>query len=287
MRKTETWNEDLLREAVGMAVRREMRELDGDMQDCHYSFSPQFRQKMQNVLQGTSLKGRGERDDSFLESLSRYRTKKKSGHVLSWGRYALAAVLLMALASAAALASEDVREGLRKLNIEFGSNGVSIEGKKDAGGTAGVGNDSGGTDNGILQGDSSQTGAGAGTGGQTEEKAPFHAYKWEKIPEGYHVVNETEEPEGRMYTVWYQDKDENNLHFMQHDASVYTVTITCNEEEGYRQTIDLNGVEAYSISDGISNSIFFEKDGYIFTVMSEQPEDIMAGWIKNSGILQE
>lgn len=270
MMKKEVWNENLLREAVGMAVSREMRELDEEMWNCHHSFSPRFQQKMQNMPQGTSPEDYGKKDISFLESLSRHRTKKHSGHVLSWGRYVLAAVLLMALASAAVLASEDIREGLRKLNIQFSSNGVSIEGKQDAVGEVDAG-----------------SGTGGGVGGETVEKEPFHAYKWENVPEGYHVVDETEEPESRMYTVWYQDKEENNLHFMQYDASEYAVTISYNEKERYKQKINLNDVEAYSISDGRNNSIFFEKDGYIFTIMSEQPEETMEVWIKNSGILQE
>ena len=153
-----------------------------------------------------------------------------------------------------------MRERLRKLSIQFSSNGVSIEGAKNEN---------------------------AAEGNSADDEQPFRAYRWKNVPEGYHLVNETEEPESRMYTVWYQNKEENNLHFMQHDASIYTVTITCNEEEGYKRKIDLNGTEAYSVSSGRDNSIFFEKDGYIFTIMSEQPEEIIVEWIKNSGILQE
>lgn len=257
--KKQMLDEHILKEAVCMAAERELDNLDTEMQNKYHTFTPQFEEKMQRLLQENAHVF-GNEKVSFLQKLQRSRKKREKHHIFAGSRYILVAVLLMVLASAAALASEDVREGLRKLSIQFSSNGVSIEGAK---------NENAAEEN------------------SADDEQPFRAYRWKNVPEGYHLVNETEEPESRMYTVWYQNKEENNLHFMQHDASIYTVTITCNEEEGYKRKIDLNGTEAYSVSSDRDNSIFFEKDGYIFTIMSEQPEEIIVEWIKNSGILQE
>lgn len=261
--KKQVLNEDILKEAVCMAAERELDYLDREIQNKHHAFTSQFEKEMQKLLlENTHICG--DEKVSFLRKMKKSREKRKTSRVFTGSRYILVAVLLMALASAMALASEDVREGLRKLSIQFSQNGVSIEGAKNEN---------------IAEENKAD--------GKQTTNIPFHAYKWENVPEGYHLVDETEEPESRMYTVWYQDKEENNLHFMQHDASVYTVSIACNDEDGYKRKIDLNGTEAYSISNGRTNSIFFEKDGYIFTVMSEQTEKTMIEWIKNSGILQE
>lgn len=54
-----------------------------------------------------------------------------------------------------------------------------------------------------------------------------------------------------------------------------------------KKIIELNdGLEAYSISDGRNNTIFFEKDGYLFEFMSDHSEEIILNFIDMSGILK-
>ena len=45
-------------------------------------------------------------------------------------------------------------------------------------------------------------------------------------------------------------------------------------------------IEAYSISDGRNNTIFYEKNGYLFDFMSDQPEETILEYIEMSGILE-
>lgn len=62
--------------------------------------------------------------------------------------------------------------------------------------------------------------------------------------------------------------------------------ISYDIQKGYKKIIELNdGLEAYSISDGRNNTIFYEKDGYLFEFMSDQPEEVILEYIDMSGIL--
>ena len=88
-----------------------------------------------------------------------------------------------------------------------------------------------------------------------------------------------------IYNVMSENNKGETIHYSQHDSAEYTINITYDEKDGYRKKIDLGGMEAYSVSNGETNSIFFEKDGYVFTVMSGQSEETMITWIENSGIL--
>ena len=80
---------------------------------------------------------------------------------------------------------------------------------------------------------------------------------------------------------------ENNfINYMQSDTS-YTTSITYDEEKGYKYKIQLkDGSEAYSISDGRRNTIFYEKNGYLFSFMSNQSEEVIIDYINLSGILE-
>lgn len=63
--------------------------------------------------------------------------------------------------------------------------------------------------------------------------------------------------------------------------------ISYDEQKGYRQTIELDGTNAYSISDGKNNTIFYEKGGYLFEFMSDQPEETIKEFIFMSGVLEQ
>lgn len=115
----------------------------------------------------------------------------------------------------------------------------------------------------------------------------FHAYKWKEVPEGYRVVYEEEDEEFGFYIIDYENENGGFIHYMQNDATLYTTSITYDEEEGYKREILLdNGIKAYSISDGRRNTIFYEEHGYLFEFMSEQSEEIILNYIELSGILE-
>lgn len=73
---------------------------------------------------------------------------------------------------------------------------------------------------------------------------------------------------------------------MQNDASIFTTSITYDEQEGYNKIIDLNGVEVHSVSDGKRNTVFFIKNGYLFEFMSDESERRIIDFINISGIMQ-
>lgn len=266
------WNsgkeEDRLRAAVLSAAEEEMNEIDRETEGLSHTFSPRFERKMQDILNeqknGTSARETG----SYLDALRRQDKKKKSRHSFSRSRYVLAAALLMVLVSTAVFASEDVREGLRQLSVQFFSDRVTVE-STEPGGAAVRDTESGGM----------------AAASKENDPESFHACKWKTLPEGYKVVEETEIPESHIYNVMYENNKGETIHYSQHDSAEYTINITYDEKDGYRKKIDLGGMEAYSVSNGETNSIFFEKDGYVFTVMSGQSEETMITWIENSGIL--
>src|SRR5699024_645897 len=115
----------------------------------------------------------------------------------------------------------------------------------------------------------------------------FHAYKWKEVPEGYEVVYEEEAEELRLYRIDYENSKSNFIHYMQNDVSLYTTSITYDEEKGYKHKIRLrDDLEAYSISDGRRNTFFYENDGYLFEFMSDQPEETILEYIEMSGVLE-
>lgn len=123
--------------------------------------------------------------------------------------------------------------------------------------------------------------------GETSDEE-FRAYKWEEVPEGYQVVYEEENAEFGYYVIDFENDDGSFIHYMQNDASLFTTFITFDEEKGYKRRIKLTDeLEAYSISDGRRNTIFYEKDGFLFEFMSDQPEETITEFIFMSGILEQ
>ena len=146
------------------------------------------------------------------------------------GRYIAVAALLMVGMSAVALANDDIREGLYRLRFQFSPDNVTIEATPEST---------------TEQGDDNAA------------REEFHAYKWKEVPEGYEVVYEEEDEELRLYRIDYENSKSNFIHYMQNDVSLYTTSITYDEEKGYKHKIRLrDDLEAYSISDGRRNTIF-------------------------------
>ena len=178
-------------------------------------------------------------------------------------RYLAVAALLMVFASVAALASETVRNGLAQLRLQFFPDNVTIEAAPEPA---------------TEQAANGQTGPTA-----TKE---FHAYKWKEVPEGYEVVQEDEDVEFKIYQIDYKNSLGGFIHYVQGDAQTWQTSISYDTQKGYKHILQLDdGLEAYSISDGRNNTIFYEKDGYLFEFMSDQPEEIIIDYINMSGIL--
>lgn len=257
-------------------VEEEFLKIDAEVKKSPHTFSLEFYEKMNRLLESvrTSAVHRASehrtskasqtsgRPQSFLKGLNRPQQSGEQPQRLSsfWRHrcYIAAAALLMAGISAAALANDDIRQSLQQqLKIEFFSDNVTIE---------------------PVPEDASES--------DSDAVRTFHAYKWKAEPEGYYVTFEEENAEFGYYILDYENKDGGFIHYMQNDAALFTTSITYDEEEGYQRIIDLNGIQAHSISDGRRNTIFYEKDGYLFEFMSDQPEEVIIDYINFSGVLE-
>ena len=218
----------------------------------------------------------GQIDDTFIEASSQPWKEEKAAtgesrsraprrgffHVRRRWHIAVVMILLEVL-SMAVLANDDIREGLLQLRLQFFSDNVTID---------------------SVQEDASQQ-----TDSTEEETSgeEFRAYKWKEIPEGYQVVYEEEDAELKSYFINYENDLGNYIYYSQTYIEYLQGHISYDEQKGYRQTIELDGTNAYSISDGKNNTIFYEKGGYLFEFMSDQPEETIKEFIFMSGVLEQ
>lgn len=219
----------------------------------------------------------GQVDDAFIEASSQPWQKADTSILKSreqnlrrglWHvkhRWHVAAViLLLATMSVAAFASDDIREGLRQLRLQFFSDNVTIN---------------------SVQEDSSQQ-----TDFPEEETTDeeFRAYKWEEVPEEYQVVYEEEDAVFQQYSIGFENSYGSYIEYSQTNIENSQHHISYDSQNGYKRIIELtDGLEAYSISDGRNNTIFYEKDGYLFDFMSNQPEETIKEFIFMSGVLEQ
>ena len=253
----------ILEEAARMVVEEDFQEQNEKAIKSPHTVSLDFQMKMNRLFASADAftihnqSDTANKDGPFLKQLD----NKRKSHASSWPyrRYIAVVALLMLGVSGAVLASDDIRNGLNQLRLQFFSDNVTIEASPES------------------------TTEQEGTGAASEE---FHAYKWKEVPEGYRVVYEEENAEFGYYIMDFENDDGNFINYMQNDASLYTTSITYDEVDGYKRTINLyDEVEAYSISDGKNNTIFYEKDGYLFRFMSDQSESVIINYINISGIL--
>ena len=272
MRERESRFDSLLREAARLAVEEELRLLDREVKLYPHTFRPEFHKKMRRLFDrigsytthGSAghIDRSSSQDNSFLRQLRARRPKAGSFRLRR--RYLAVAALLMVFASGAALASETVRNGLAQLRLQFFPDNVTIEAAPEPA---------------TEQAANGQTGPTA-----TKE---FHAYKWKEVPEGYEVVQEDEDVEFKIYQIDYKNSLGGFIHYVQGDAQTWQTSISYDTQKGYKHILQLDdGLEAYSISDGRNNTIFYEKDGYLFEFMSNQPEETILDYIDISGILE-
>lgn len=267
----ELLTDDILRQAVCMAAEKRYQNAMEDARLHPHTFRPEFHKKMRRLLKGHALSARhpgagriarsSSKDNSFLRQLRARRSKTGSFRLRR--RYLAVAALLMVFVSIAALASETVRNGLRQLRLQFFSDNVTIEAAPEPA---------------TEQAANGQTGPTA-----TKE---FHAYKWKEVPEGYYTTLEEEYPEFGYYLIEFGNDSGDFIHYTQNISESFITSITYDERKGYQREINLDGLLAQSISDGSRNTIFYEKDGYLFVFMSNQPEKVIINYINISGILE-
>lgn len=256
----------LLRESIRLMMEEEWQEVDDEIKKQSHTFSPQFHEKMKRLLQSVdtfAVHTETETDGENRKNRYSFTQQNKSdlGHISFrlHVRYIAVIVLLMVGVSAVALANDDIRKGLYQLQYQFFEDNVTIEATPE---------------NSIEKDDDNAA---------SEE---FHAYKWKEVPEGYEVVYEKENEKFKSYIVNYENNEGSYIYYSQHYVEYYQGHISYDEQEGYQQILDLDGIAAYSISDGRNNTIFYENDGYLFEFMSDQPEETILEYIEMSGVLE-
>lgn len=256
----------LLRESIRLMMEEEWQEVDDEIKKQPHTFSPQFYEKMKRLLQSVdtfAVHTETETDGENRKNRYSFTQQNKSdlGHISFrlHVRYIAVIVLLMVGVSAVALANDDIRKGLYQLQYQFFEDNVTIEATPE---------------NGMEKDDDNAA---------SEE---FHAYKWKEVPEGYEVVYEKENEKFKSYIVNYENNEGSYIYYSQHYVEYYQGHISYDEQEGYQQVPDLDGIAAYSISDGRNNTIFYENDGYLFEFMSDQPEETILEYIEMSGVLE-
>lgn len=254
----------ILEEAARIVVEEDFQEQNEKAMKSPHTVSLDFQMKMNRLFASADAftihnqSDTANKDGPFLKQLD----NKRKSHASSWSyrRYIAVVALLMLGVSGVALASDDIREGLRRLSIQFFSDNVTIESTPES--------------------TTEQEGADTAS----EE---FHAYKWKEVPEGYRVVFEYQDNKLGFYTITYEDDNENYIDYSQSTTENSQDHISYDSQDGYKRIIELDDkLEAYSISDGRNNTIFYEKDGYLFEFMSNQPEEIILNYIELSGILE-
>lgn len=256
----------LLRESIRLMMEEEWQEVDDEIKKQPHTFSPQFYEKMKRLLQSVdtfAVHTETETDGENRKNRYSFTQQNKSdlGHISFrlHVRYIAVIILLMVGVSAVALANDDIRKGLYQLQYQFFEDNVTIEATPE---------------NGMEKDDDNAA---------SEE---FHAYKWKEVPEGYEVVYEKENEKFKSYIVNYENNEGSYIYYSQHYVEYYQGHISYDEQEGYQQILDLDGIAAYSISDGRNNTIFYENDGYLFEFMSDQPEETILEYIEMSGVLE-
>ena len=268
MKKKEL-DEKLLREAIRLMMKEEWRQANEEIKKNPPVFSPEFHEKMKQLIpfmpSADTFAACNEADisgDTRQDIHSLTQQGSSDLHHIPFrlrGRYIAVAALLMVGMSAVALANDDIREGLYRLRFQFFPDNVTIEATPEA----------------TTEQDDNAAG---------EE---FHAYKWKEVPEGYEVVYEEEDATLQFYMVNFENKNGNYIDYSQANIENSQHYISYDSQEGYKRIIELTDeIEAYSISDGRNNTIFYEKNGYLFDFMSDQPEETILEYIEMSGILE-
>ena len=260
----------LLHEAIRLMMEEEWREANEEIKEHPPAFSPEFHEKMKRLIplkpSVDTFAVQNEADiggQTWQDTHSLTQQDSSDPHHIPFrlrGRYIAVAALLMVGMSVVALANDDIREGLYRLRFQFSPDNVTIEATPEST---------------TEQGDDNAASEG------------FHAYKWKEVPEGYEVVYEYQDEILNSYQVDFKNSDGNSIYYVQNDIQYWQSTLSFDNQKGYKRVIKLDdNLEAYSISDGRNNTIFFEENGYLFEFMSDQPEETILEYIEMSGVLE-
>lgn len=262
--KKKKLSDAILEEAARMVVEEDFREQNEKAMKYPHTVSPEFQMKMNRIFARANAftvhnqsETTNEGEPFFIQLDSK---RKNRSSPWSYRRYIATVALLMLGASGAVLASDDIRSGLNRLRLQFFSDNVTIESTPE----------------------STTEQEGADT---TSEE--FHAYKWKEVPEGYQVVHEEQDERFEFYSITYENDGGNYIYYSQINPKNSQHHITYDSQDGYKRIIELSDeLDAYSISDGRNNTVFYKKDGYLFEFMSNQSEEVILDYIKLSGILE-
>lgn len=114
----------------------------------------------------------------------------------------------------------------------------------------------------------------------SSEEVDFTPILLKTIPKDYEVTFEY--MDSYQYSIRYENSDGFWIDYDQVSNDMDVIGITYDEKKGYNRTLTINGINVHSISDGNKNTIFFEQGDYVFTIMSNKPEEFLVELFENS-----
>lgn len=237
--RTEADFDVLLAHVLEAEAVREYENLEQEMTGFTHDFSPEFTAKMETLLQERTPAA-GRKNVSELAKQKENTSAKKtrsSGFRLKW-RLALVAILLMAAASAATLANENLRHFFQNIFLTITEEGVEFES-----GPA--------KDNPIGE---------------------FQIYRLPKV-EGYTLSREEVDKEFKSYSAFYKNEDgSRNLYYEQFSGEHSSGGVTYDAKKGAREPVSVNGLSGYYISDGEYGTVIFEHGDENFLLNAPESE---------------
>lgn len=210
--KNKTEFELQLQSAVKKACERDIELLEKMMKNYSYTFSTEFEQRMNDMIEQQRLRKIGKRSRS---------------------KYILIAAAILLMNAAIVMANDELRAKFGNLMITIYEDCVELK-------------------NGILGGN---------------KKKKFERYSLQYLPKGYQIIEEKYN-EPIEWIVMYANETDNIILYTQLDSDVSDVLITY--DGSLIEEISIRGNEAWIISDGDFLTILFEKDGYTFTISSQE-----------------
>ena len=196
----------ILEEAARRVVEEDFREQNEKARKCPHTVSPEFQLKMNRLFaraNAFTVHKQSEianEDEPFLKQLD----DKNHFSLWSYRRYIAVMALLMLGVSGAVLASDEIKNGLNQLRLQFFSDNVTIRS--------------------VPESSTEQAGADA-------DSSEFHAYKWKEVPEGYRVVYEELDKNFGMYQADYENNTGNFIHYVQSTTDGWEVKISYDEKK--------------------------------------------------------
>lgn len=174
----------------------------------------------------------------LLHSSSTGKERKKARNRV---RFLLIGAIAALLAASTAMAHTDLYEWLGNLLVKFGDNNVSIAPEPY-------------TDEEL----------------NSTSPVKIKEYPLRYVPEGYSRQEPSYHPDSSYHEL-YLDGKGNMIQYDQNIAALCSLSIIYDGST--REKISINGIDAWLISDEEINSIFFEDQEYLFTILSTEPPE--------------